>query len=401
MDINIQISNSENLASLINYCREQVFDLDFKYAKSWKSEQNDRVLVGYMPIYFPREIVHAANGLAVGIMGTGDRKQIIKGDAFYQSYICHIPRGIIELALDGNLNNFDGFIFPSICDVIRNLSGMFKILEIGSFVKYLDYPQNFHANIGGTFYQNELNTILDSLTQLNNVKVTSEKLNYSIRLFNTNRSLIEEIYKIRRQFPWRLSAEDVYLVIRAGLVFPVEKHNNILERVLEFIRNDIGEAMDKIRVVVTGAFCEQPPIGLIKTIEMAGCYIVDDDFLLGSRWIKGDVDGNTGNPILALSEAYLSKSSFSPAIYNVKDKGEQLVKLAKETNADGIIFAAPSFCDPALLDQPILQNACEKNNLRYISFQYNENTGQFKVIKEQVGAFSDSIKLWEEIPEGV
>ena len=401
MDINIQILKHDNLASLISVCKELAFDLDFKYAKSWKSEQAERVLLGYMPIYFPREIVHAAGGLAVGIMGAGDRKQIIKGDAFYQSYICHIPRGIIELVLDGNFDGFDGFVFPSICDVIRNLSGMFKILGKGSFVKYLDFPQNFNPKIGGTFYQNELTTILEYLTQLNNVTVTSEKLNSSIQLFNTNRSLIEEIYKIRRQYPWRLSAEDVYHIIRAGLVIPVETHNQILEQVLEFISKDIGEPMDKIRVVITGAFCEQPPIGLIKTIEMAGCYIVDDDFMIGSRWINGDVDPNTDNPIQALSEAYLSKSRFSPSVYNIKDKGEQLVKLVKDIDADGIIFAAPSFCDPALLDQPILQNSCDENNLRYISFQYNENTGQFKVIKEQVGAFSDSIKLWEEIPESV
>jgi benzoyl-CoA reductase subunit C len=401
MDINIQILNTRNLTELIEFCKEQAFDLEFNYAKKWKSEQNGRLLVGYMPIYFPREIVHAANGLAVGIMGTGDRKQIIKGDAFYQSYICHIPRGIIELALDGNLDSFDGYVFPSICDVIRNLSGMFKILGKGSFVKYLDYPQNFQSKIGGTFYQNELDAVIQKMMKINNAGVTSEKLNSSIQLYNTNRSLIEEIYNIRRQFPWRLSAEDVYHIVRAGLVLPVEKHNDILKHVLEFISKHIGEPMDKIRVVVTGAFCEQPPINLIKTIEMAGCYIVDDDFLLGSRWIEGDIDSNSDDPVRALSEAYLKKSRFSPSLYNVINKGEQLVKLAKEKNADGIIFAAPSFCDPALLDQPILQKACDDNNIRYISFQYNENTGQFKVIKEQVGAFSDSIKLWEEIPESV
>ena len=124
-------------------CKELSFDLDFSYAKKWKNEYPKRVLVGYMPVYFPREIVHAAGGLAIGIMGAGDRKQIIKGDAFYQSYISHIPRGIIEMALDGNLNDIDGFIFPSICDVIRNLSGMFKVIGKGKFIKYLDYPQNF------------------------------------------------------------------------------------------------------------------------------------------------------------------------------------------------------------------------------------------------------------------
>ena len=59
MDINIQIMKQDNLLNLISVCKELAFDLDFKYAKSWKSEQADRVLVGYMPIYFPREIVHA------------------------------------------------------------------------------------------------------------------------------------------------------------------------------------------------------------------------------------------------------------------------------------------------------------------------------------------------------
>jgi benzoyl-CoA reductase subunit C len=354
-----------------------------------------------MPIYFPREIVHAANGLAVGILGGGDRKQIIKGDAFYQSYICHIPRGIIELALDGNFDGIDGFVFPSICDVIRNLSGMFQMLNKGKFIKYLDFPQNFINHIGGTFYQKEIGIILDRIENINGIKVTPEKLNHSIQLYNQNRNLIEEIYRIRQEYPWRISAEDIYYIIRSGMLIPVEEHNDILKNVIDHILQDIGEPMDKIKVVITGAFCEQPPIGLIKTIEMAGCYIIDDDFLAGSMWIEGDIDDNTDDPINALADAYITKSRFSPSVYNTSDKGEQLVKLAKKRNADGIIFAAPSFCDPALFDQPILQKACDENNLRYISFQYSENTGQFKVIKEQVGAFSDSIKLWEDTPVNV
>lgn len=389
----------EDISNLVGKSKELAFDLQFTYAKSWKASETNRVLVGYLPIYFPRELVHAANGLAVGLMGTGDRKQIIKGDAYYQSYICHLPRGIIELLLDGNLDNFDGFIFPSICDVIRNLSGTFQILKKGLFVKYLDYPQNFLSSIGGEFYKNELVLILNEIYKINKFKVTTSHLNHSIQLYNTNRKLLEEIYSIRQEFPWRITFEDLYHIIRAGMVMPVEEHNRILENTLIFLQNEVGEPMDKIKVIISGAFCEQPPVGLIKTIEMAGCYIVDDDLLLGSRWIKGDVKENTDDPIGALSEGYLKRSTFSSSIYSVDNpKSEHLIQLAKKRNADGIIFAAPSFCDPALLDLPLYQKACEEANIRYISFQYIENTGQYKVIKEQVGAFSDSIKLWEEIP---
>jgi benzoyl-CoA reductase subunit C len=66
----------------------------------------------------------------------------------------------------------------------------------------------------------------------------------------------------------------------------------------------------------------------------------------------------------------------------------------RSRNADGVIFCAASFCDPALLDRPDLQKACDEAGIAHINFQFHENTGQFKVIKEQAGTFSDSIKLW-------
>lgn len=353
--------------------------------------------MGHLPIYFPREIVHAAGGLAVGILGGGDHKQIIKGDAYYQSYICHMPRGVIEMALDDNLDEFDGFIFPSICDVIRNLSGMFRMLGKGKFAKYLDFPQNFESAIGGTFYKRELQLVLDEMFRITGYRPDAEALNHSIALFNRNRQLTERIYDIRQNYPWRLSFEDLYCVLRAGLVIPVEEHNRILSEVLDYVEQEVGEPMDKIKVVVNGAFCEQPPLGLIKSIEIAGCYVVDDDLLLGSRWIQGDIAADTTDPLGAIVEAFLSQSTFSSSVYDMNNPKEaRLIEMARRRRADGILFAAPSFCDPALLDRPELQKACTDAGMRYISFKYSENTGQFKVIKEQVGTFSDSIKLWEE-----
>lgn len=384
-----------SMEEIIKWCEEVAFDLNFSHAKKWKAQDKTRVLVGYLPIYIPREVIHAANGLAVGIMGAGDRKQIIKGDAYYQSYICHLPRGIIEMALDTNLNEFDGFLFPAICDCVRNLSGMFKLSKKGRFQRYFDYPQNFDPKIGGVFYMEEIQKVLDDVYKINGVTVTIEKLNKSIKLFNKNRELIEAIYSIRQEFPWRLSAVDTYHILRAGLCITVEEHNEILEKVVKLIQVEQGEPMDNIRVIVSGSFCEQPPIGMLKSIEMAGCYIVDDDFMLGSRWIIGDVADNTSDPIKAIMEAYMDKSTFASCIYDVGNpKGKRLVKQARERNADGVIFCAASFCDPALLDRPEMQKECDAAGLPHINFQFHENTGQFKVIKEQAGTFSDSIKLW-------
>ena len=62
--------------------------------------------------------------------------------------------------------------------------------------------------------------------------------------------------------------------------------------------------------------------------------------------------------------------------------------------AEGVIFASPSFCDPALLERPMLQKALAAADVPYTSFKYSENSGQYQVIKEQTGTFADSIKLW-------
>jgi len=392
----------KELKELIGECKKHAFDLMYTRAKEWKEEKEGNVLVGYMPIYFPREILHAAKAMPVGIFGGGDKKQIIKGDAYYQSYICHIPRSIIEIALDKQMDHIDGFIFPSICDVIRNLSGIFKQKKIGKFIKYMDFPQNFLPEIGGVFYQQEMQHVLRYIKELNGVEVTTEALNHSISLYNKNRQLIEQIYDIRQDYPWRLTIEEVYSIVRAGTVIPVEEHNSILEQICTHIKEDIGTPQDKIKVVISGAFCEQPALGLIRAVEEAGCYVVDDDYMLGSRMILGDINSSSDNPLEAIAMAYINQSQYSSSIYDVHNpKENRLAKIVKDRGADGVVFAAASFCDPSLLDAPIFQNAFDKMGIRYISFRFSENINQYKVIKEQVGTFSDSIKLWEDEPAEV
>ena len=147
--------------------------------------------------------------------------------------------------------------------------------------------------------------------------------------------------------------------------------------------------------MLTGAFCEQPPLGLIKSIEMAGCYIVDDDFMLAMRWLLDDVPV-TGDPLEELSKAFLHRSASTASKYDEKkeDKGQFLLRQVKRNGAEGVIFAAPSFCDPALLERPMLQEVLAKHKVPHTAFKYAENTGQMAPIREQAGTFADSIKLW-------
>ncbi len=370
-------------------------DLHFTAARKWKEAGEGRKVIGYMPVYIPRELIHAAGMLPLGIMGGGDNLEVIHGDAYYQSYICRIPRSTIELGISGRLDFVDGMIFPSICDVIRNLSGMWKMLFPDVYAKYFDVPQTYEDEVGGTFYEGEMKEFLHDLEQIGGRKITDDDLRNSIEVYNENRRLVRELYALRAELPWQAPASEAYLIIRAGLVLPVEEHSQMLRDYITAARAEKRPIKDNAKVVVTGMFCEQPPLNLIKSLELSGCYVVDDDFMLVSRWLIGDVPLE-GDPIHNLAQAFLHHSECTAAKYepDLKEKGQFLVRSVRRTGAEGVIFAAPSFCDPALLDRPMLQNVLKQAGIPFIAFKYAENSGQMQPIREQAGTFVDSIKLW-------
>jgi benzoyl-CoA reductase subunit C len=78
----------------------------------------------------------------------------------------------------------------------------------------------------------------------------------------------------------------------------------------------------------------------------------------------------------------------------MEKKGSYLLDAIRTRGADGVIFVSPSFCDPALLDQPMMIHRVEALKVPYITIRYAENSGQMQPIREQSGTFADSIKLW-------
>ncbi len=370
-------------------------DLNFSAAREWKSARPKRKVIGYMPIYVPRELIHAAGMLPLGILGGGDQLEVIHGDAYYQSYICRIPRSTIDLAVSGRLDFVDGMLFPSICDVIRNLSGMWKVMYPQVYSRYFDVPQNYRDEIGGNYYVNELAELRDALGNLRGAPITDEELQGSIAVYNENRRLVRQLYEYRAAQPQQAPATEVYLLTRAGLVLPVEQHSQLLRDYLAAAAALGRPRRDNCRVVLTGVFCEQPPLNLIKSLELAGCYVVDDDLLLVTRWLTGDVPIE-GDPLQNLARAFLHHSQSTAARYepDQSEKGQHLVRAVRRTKAEGVIFACPSFCDPALLERPMLQRVLKDAGIPYVAFKYSENFGQMQPIREQAGTFADSIKLW-------
>ncbi len=395
------------LDALLAKAEDLYMDTRYEAARAWKAAAPGRAVVGHAPVFAPVEVIVAAGALPLAVAGAGDRVDVIRGDAYFQSYICRIPRSILELAFEGNLDFVDLMVFPSTCDVIRNLSGVWTLAVEDQPAFFLDVPQGGGAPGGGLdtapvppravregFWASQLRQVWERVAAITGASTDPESLRAAIRLANDWRGAVRELYDARAEEPWKFPAGATYLVLAAGDVLPLDEHAEMVRDYVRLSRARDLRRRDNIRVVVQGSFCERPPLGLVRTLDRAGLYVVDDDFVLYSRWYERDID-EEGDPLANLARAFFDRSRTTATVYERdQDRAQELVARARRRRADGVVLMAASFCDPALLDRPALTAALQDAGIPVTDFKFAENTSQFSAVREQVGTFSDSVRLW-------
>ncbi|MFA6571201.1 MAG: 2-hydroxyacyl-CoA dehydratase family protein [Bacteroidota bacterium] len=245
----------KTLSEIHNYCKNTVLDNNFTAAKKWKEQASNRVLIGMIPNFFPREIIHAANGLAVGIVGEEFKMPQNTKPDMSSHQACSMFSGILELVNNGNLEGFDGFLLPSQCHTLQVLEEISKISDKCKFIKYINFPQYFHTIIGDILNHYFVQDILDEIYKINGVKVDSELLGNSISLYKNNLKLTEKLFSLSKKFPENFSQEELYTTVFSGLVLPIEEHNLILKDAVEILMEGSFEKDDYIFTAYKGTYC--------------------------------------------------------------------------------------------------------------------------------------------------
>jgi benzoyl-CoA reductase subunit C len=216
-------------------------------------------------------------------------------------------------------------------------------------------------------------------------------LRKSIALYNEPRRLMRELYANRRETPQNLSTVECYVLTRVGSLLPPEEHIAILSEALPELRRRDEKPKDRIRVVLEGSFCEQPPIELLEGLEAAGCYILDDDFLIGWRWFPEDISIE-GDPLRNLADAYIQHSVYSGVKHDTREpKSKHLVDKFKDTGADAVLILAAKFCEPALFDYALYKRALEKEGIPHLCLEFEEKMWIFDKARSEVETFVESM----------
>jgi benzoyl-CoA reductase subunit C len=143
-------------------------------------------------------------------------------------------------------------------------------------------------------------------------------------------------------------------------------------------------------VVYEGGFCEQPPLDLIRAIGRS-CYVVDDDLLIGLRWILEDVAAGE-DPLGSLAESYLERSSYSPVQHDLrKPKERMLLERIRQAGAQAAIVTAAKMCEPGLEEQVAYTRALDDEGVPYFVSEFEENMTSFEHLEIQLETFVENI----------
>ncbi len=372
------------LDEVLYECRELLEDTSYPTVRRWR-ESGGKV-VGHFQVYFPEEIVHAAGLLPFKVCGA--QIEAVQADSRFGSYLCSILKTSLELALSKRIE-FDMFVTHPICDAARNLGAVWgRNFPYPCEILYL--PQNANSPAAVTYLRNEYARLQRAVETIAGRPATQDDLRRSVEVYNRNRALLRELYAIKRETPWLVSADEAYVLLAIGGMIPREEHNELLETVLPQLAARPNKKQDKIRLVFEGGFCEQPPLDLIRAIARS-CYVVDDDFMIGLRWILEDVPLD-GDALFNLAFAYLEKSSYSPVQHDLrKPKEKMLIERIRNAHAEAAIVSAAKMCEPGLEEQVAYLHALDKEGIPYFISEFEEKMTTFEHMEIQLETFVENI----------
>jgi benzoyl-CoA reductase/2-hydroxyglutaryl-CoA dehydratase subunit BcrC/BadD/HgdB len=305
-------------------------------------------VVGTFCLYVPEEIVRAAGGWCVGLCA---------GAEFgYDEAERIMPRNTCAL-----IKSFIGFELTSVCPYIREsdlvvgettCDGKKKAYELlGEMrdVYVMELPQMKRPQ-DIAFYRAELEEFRGKLEELTGKTLTAETLKTSIKEVNDKRRALQRIAATRAASPAPISGKDALLATQVAFYDDVPRYTQMMNKLADELEQRVADGVgvapaDAKRILITGTPMALPNWKLHDIIEKSGGVVVGEEMCTGSRYYDTLVpeEGETIDEMFdALAEKYMdiNCACFTPN----QGRMDDIVRMAKEYNADGVIDYALNFC---------------------------------------------------------
>ena len=272
---------------------------------------------------------------------------------YLTSFLCEYSRALLERAIEGGFKFADCIITPDGCTMMNRCVENMELLKTMDkekfFYEYMEIPMKCDDNGLNLYTLQCTNHILKPLAENFGIDVSDAAIRESVRRHNRVCELIRAIGDFRKEKNPRITGYEFHIITLATYAAPQDMLIEKLEETLEELKTREPEPKNpfRARVVVVGS--EIDDVDFVKLVEETGAYVCADRFCYGSLPGRVPIELNDAEDALTqVCRHYMTHSQCPRYMDMPKMLGrrEYVNALAKEYNADGIIYEQIKFCDP-------------------------------------------------------
>jgi len=367
-----------------------IYEQRHDYARSWKARTDGKV-VGYFCTYVPEEILYAADVLPVRILGSHEPQDVTEPHIF--GMYCPFCRDCLAQGLKNRFEYLDGLMIAQSCLHIRQAYTSWEKHRPVEFSYYINMPHKVQSPRAKTFLAGELGTFKEAVERWTGTTITDDKLEEGIAIMNRSRSLMRQLYGLRKAHPPALTGSEALESVLAMQMSDKREHSAMMETVLDSITTrETPASASGLRVLVVGS--EDDDLGFFRLVERLGAVIVTDEHCTGTRYFWNDVELDGKRPLQAIADRYCDRPPCPTKDWEVRARIDHILALARDWDAKGAIVIQQKFCDPHEIDTPAIKTSLEAAGVPvlFLEFDVTVPVGQFQI---RVEAFLEMIQAEE------
>ena len=368
---------------------------DFKAVAEHPHRQADaykaqgKKIIGVLPYYAPEELVYAAGMVPMGIWGSNN-KNMSRAKEYCATFYCTIAQLALEMLLDGTLDMLDGLITPTICDTLRPMSQNFRVAMEGKLpCIFLAHPQNRRPAFGLQFTVDQYMHVKSELEKISGEPISDEALRNAIKVYNKSRAARRKFSKLASEHCDVISAVSRSAVYRASWFMLKDEYTEKLEQLNAELEKLPAANWTGKKIVTSGIICDNPK--LMQILDDNQIAIAADDVANESRPCLVDA-AETGDPMMALAQQFADQD-YDVLLYDEHSSENRsadfIVKMVKESGAQGLVLFMQQFCDPEEMEYPYLKKALNAAGIPHIKLGVDQQMRDFGQASTALEGFAD------------
>lgn len=371
-----------DLNALLKHCQEIAADpkrqLD-TYLKEGKK------VVGCLTYFCPEELVYAAGMVPMGMWGA-EGVTVSEAKRYYPAFICSLLQTTLELGIRGAYNGLSAIMIPILCDSLKGMGTNWEYGVKTVPVINVAHAQNRKCGAGVTFTAAQYRKIAAQLEALNGCTITDADVSRGIGICNANRKALRRFIAAAGQHPELVSPAQRCAVIKCGYFMEAPAHTALVEQISGELEQAPTRSWDGLRIVTTGILADAP--GLLAALEENHIAVVEDQVLQESISFREDVPASN-DPYEAMAKRIGAVEGCSVLFDPGKKRASMLVELAKNVNADGVLFVQTKFCDPEEYDFVPVKQMLKQAGIPLLQVEIDQQMTNYEQIRSALQAFAE------------